>query len=43
LNPAVFREIKDAELSRAVRRRLDASGYGAKHAWMYDKTPAATP
>jgi hypothetical protein len=43
LNPAVFREIKDATLSRDLRTRLDTSGYGAKHAWMYEGTPAATP
>jgi tetratricopeptide (TPR) repeat protein len=43
LNPAVFRAITDPKLARALRRRLDASGYGAKHAWMYEGTPAATP
>ncbi len=43
LNPAVFRAITDPKLSRALRRRLDASGYGPKHAWMYQGTPAATP
>jgi hypothetical protein len=43
LNPAIFREVHNPELSRALRRRLDASGYGAKHAWMYQGTPAATP
>ena len=42
LNPAIFREVRDADLSRALRRRLDASGYGAKQAWMYAGTPAAT-
>jgi len=43
LNPAVFREVRDPELSRALRRNLDASGYGAKHPWMYQGTPAAAP
>jgi tetratricopeptide (TPR) repeat protein len=43
LNPAVFREVRDPELSRALRRNLDASGYGAKHPWMYQGTPAASP
>lgn len=43
LNPAVFRTIAEAELSRALRRRLDASGYGLAHSWIYDGTPAATP
>lgn len=43
LNPAVFREVRDPELSRALRRNLDASGYGAKHLWMYQGTPAADP
>ncbi len=43
LNPTVFREVRDPELARALRRRLDASGYGVKHAWMYVGTPAATP
>jgi len=43
LNPAIFREVRDPELSRALRRNLDASGYGAKHGWMYQGTPAADP
>ncbi len=43
LNPATFRAITDPKLARALRHRLDASGYGAKHAWMYEGTPAATP
>ncbi len=43
LNPVVFREIRDPDLAREMRRRLDASGYGARHAWMYQGTPAATP
>jgi tetratricopeptide (TPR) repeat protein len=43
LNPAVFREVSDADLSRALRRNLDASGYGLKHPWMYQGTPAAAP
>ncbi|MGD1146705.1 MAG: O-antigen ligase family protein [Thermoanaerobaculaceae bacterium] len=43
LNPAVFREIKDTALSRELRGRLDASGYGARHPWMYEGTPAAQP
>ena len=43
LNPAVFREIKDPALSRELRGRLDASGYGAKHSWMFKDTPAEQP
>jgi hypothetical protein len=43
LNPAIFRVAKDPALSRALRDRLDASGYGPKHPWMYEGTPAATP
>jgi tetratricopeptide (TPR) repeat protein len=43
LNPAIFRELRDPELARALRRRLDASGYGTKNAWMYRGTPAASP
>jgi O-antigen ligase len=43
LNPAIFREVHDADLARTLRRRLDASGYGARHEWMYKNTPAATP
>jgi hypothetical protein len=43
LNPAVFRTIADPDLSRSLRRRLDASGYGLAHGWIYDGTPAATP
>jgi O-antigen ligase len=43
LNPAIFREVRDPELSRALRRNLDASGYGVEHPWMYEGTPAAVP
>jgi hypothetical protein len=43
LNPAIFREVRNPDLARALRRRLDASGYGPRHAWMYQGTPAATP
>ena len=43
LNPVVFRTIQDPDLARDLRRRLDASGYGARHAWMYEHTPAANP
>ncbi len=43
LNPVVFRAIKDPALSRDLRARLDASGYGARHPWMYEGTPAETP
>ncbi len=43
LNPAIFREVKDPALSRSLRRRLDASGYGPKHPWIFEGTPAATP
>jgi tetratricopeptide (TPR) repeat protein len=43
LNPAVFRTITDPDLSRSLRRRLDASGHGLTHGWIYDGTPAATP
>jgi len=40
LNPAIFREVHDAALARELRGRLDASGYGARNAWMYEGTPA---
>ena len=43
LNPAIFREVRDPELAVALRRHLDASGYGVKHPWMYQGTPAAAP
>ncbi len=43
LNPVLFSKIGDPELSQALRRRLDADGYGARHAWLYEGTPAATP
>jgi hypothetical protein len=43
LNPAIFREVRSPELAVALRRRLDASGYGVKHQWMYQGTPAAAP
>jgi hypothetical protein len=43
LNPTVFREVRDPELARALRRRLDASGYGVRHTWMYEGTPATSP
>jgi O-antigen ligase len=43
LNPQVFRRIADPGLAQSLRRRLDASGYGTRHSWMYEGTPAATP
>ena len=43
LNPVLFSKIGDPELSRALRQRLDADGYGVRHAWLYAGTPAATP
>ena len=43
LNPSIFKQITDSEVARTMRRRLDASGYGARHAWMYEGTPAAHP
>lgn len=42
LNPAILRQVTDMELARTLRRRLDASGYGVRHPWIYDGTPAAT-
>ncbi len=42
LNPAILRQVTDVELARALRRRLDASGYGARHPWIYEGTAAAT-
>lgn len=41
LNPAVFAQVTNAEVSRALRERLDASGYGARYPWIYRGTPAA--
>lgn len=43
LNPAVFKRIVDPDLSRALRKRLDADGYGLRHPWIYADTPAARP
>jgi O-antigen ligase len=43
LNPAVFRAITDPDLSRSLRRRLDANGYGLRYGWIYEGTPAAAP
>ncbi|MFH1175856.1 MAG: O-antigen ligase family protein, partial [Acidobacteriota bacterium] len=40
LNPATFAEITDASLSRDLRRRLDADGFGRRHPWIYQGTPA---
>lgn len=42
LNPAILRQVTDIELARTLRRRLDASGYGARHPWIYENTAAAT-
>lgn len=41
LNPSIFKQITDTRVARALRSRLDASGYGTRHAWMYEGTPAA--
>ncbi|HNX49161.1 MAG TPA: O-antigen ligase family protein [Thermoanaerobaculaceae bacterium] len=43
LNPSFFRQIDNSEVARKLRRRLDASGYSRRHAWMYEDTPAARP
>lgn len=43
LNPAMFARIGDPSLSRALRLRLDADGYGTRHPWIYAGTPAAAP
>jgi tetratricopeptide (TPR) repeat protein len=41
LNPRVFAEIKDARIAKELRRRLDVTGYGTRHPWIYDGTLAA--
>lgn len=43
LNPIIFKQITDTRVAHTLRRRLDASGYGTRHAWMYEGTPAALP
>lgn len=43
LNPVILKQIKDTGLAQELRRRLDASGYGTRHPWIYDGTAAATP
>jgi len=35
LNPRVFTEITNAAVAEALRRRLDAEGYGRRNAWIY--------
>lgn len=36
LNPAIFRRIDDPAVAAAVRERLDAAGYSARHSWVYE-------
>ena len=36
LNPWVFGQIAKPEVAEALRRRLDADGYGARHPWLYE-------
>lgn len=43
LNPAILRAVTDPGLARALRARLDASGYAARHPWIYGGTLLATP
>ncbi|MFZ5784844.1 MAG: O-antigen ligase family protein, partial [Acidobacteriota bacterium] len=43
LNPAILRAVTDAGLARALRARLDASGYAARHPWIYQGTLLASP
>ena len=35
LNPVLYREVRDDETRRALRARLDASGYVARHPWAF--------
>lgn len=37
LNPRVFGEIRDPALRRDLRIRLENSGYGARHPWIFDE------
>lgn len=36
LNPSIFGRIDDPRAAEAVRRRLEASGYAARHPWVFE-------
>lgn len=42
LNPKLLGGIADEQLARALRRRLDADGYGTRYPWIYRGTKAET-
>lgn len=39
LNPSVFASIDDPRVAQAVRQRLEASGYAARHPWVFEPGP----
>ena len=39
LNPSIFSRIDDPEVAAAVRRRLEVSGYAARHPWVFAPSP----
>jgi O-antigen ligase len=39
LNPWMFAQVTDPAVAAALRRRLDADGYGLRQAWMYGVKP----
>jgi len=43
LNPKMLERVTDEQLARALRRRLDADGYGTRYPWIYRGTRAETP
>lgn len=43
LNPAILRAVTDPGLARSLRAWLDASGYAARHPWIYQGTLLASP
>ncbi len=40
MNPALLRQVEDRDLAVELRARLDASGYAARHPWIYANTAA---
>jgi O-antigen ligase len=42
LNPWMFRQVADPEMASALRRRLDADGYGTRYPWIY-RAPRRKP
>ncbi len=40
MNPALLRQVEDRRLASELRSRLDASGFAARHPWIYEGTAA---